>query len=426
MTAIEKEQLEAGARAAVLVRRSDLPVPLSHAARSFFGGLPKLPPEFDWPRAEVRAAVEMETVALTFIAQIDLTELPNSEIRSLLPQTGTLYFFCSSVFVGEGYPPCKVYYFPASAAAFPDREPPTDLMPLAGNGGDSQVTWLDPATDFHSKVEFKYPVAFLPFRDFAFKDDPVGGELLVGALCEALGPGDPKETDLLLYRQADDYAKDEDWPFSWLLITYVVRSVLTHMQGDLKPSPYRKPLNDETRATLQDIEAGANRWLERSGLSPPLGGVDANAIDAFRAWCADVALRYGKIRGRLSVFPGDLGNAINHTIRYLAAHDEQALAEAPQHYVANLKQRNRWKTPSAKDGQHRFFSTAIHQILGYGSSWQGAPAEHSDEVLLLQIQGDDAFFNWHTNCGCVLHFWIGRDALSKLDFSEVEATLECD
>jgi hypothetical protein len=45
---------------------------------------------------------------------------------------------------------------------------------------------------------------------------------------------------------------------------------------------------------------------------------------------------------------------------------------------------------------------------------------------LLQIQGDDAFFNWHTNCGCVLHFWIGRDALSTLDFSEVEATLECD
>jgi hypothetical protein len=42
------------------------------------------------------------------------------------------------------------------------------------------------------------------------------------------------------------------------------------------------------------------------------------------------------------------------------------------------------------------------------------------------MQGDGAFFNWHANSGCVLHFWISRDGLSKLDFSEVEATFECD
>jgi Domain of unknown function (DUF1963) len=135
------------------------------------------------------------------------------------------------------------------------------------------------------------------------------------------------------------------------------------------------------------------------------------------------------MRGQVSTYPHqvprDLGDAIDHTIRYLAVHDEPALDHVPRSYVANLKRRNHWKTPDGK-GQSRFFSTAIHQILGYGSSWQGAPIEHYDDVLLLQIQGDDAFFNWHTNCGCVLHFWIGHDALSKLDFSQVEATLECD
>jgi hypothetical protein len=168
MTAIEKGQLEAGARTAVLVRRSDLPVPFAHGARSFFGGLPKLPPKFDWPRSEVTAE-KKETVALTFIAQIDLAELPDSEARSLLPKTGTLYFFCSSMFVGEGRPPCRIYYYRASADPLPERAPPPDLMPLAGNGGDSQVKWLDPATDLHSKVEFKYPISFLPFRDSRFK-----------------------------------------------------------------------------------------------------------------------------------------------------------------------------------------------------------------------------------------------------------------
>nr|WP_247986750.1 DUF1963 domain-containing protein [Bradyrhizobium sp. 186] len=47
-------------------------------------------------------------------------------------------------------------------------------------------------------------------------------------------------------------------------------------------------------------------------------------------------------------------------------------------------------------------------------------------MLLLQIQGDLTFFNWHSNIGCVLHFWIDRDALAQLDFSQVVATYECD
>src|SRR5262249_38071922 len=139
MTAAEEEELEAEARSAAIVRRTDLPVPLAHPARSFFGGLPKLHPVFDWPTAEVRANEEPETGALTFIAQIDLTELPQFEARSLLPKTGVLHFFCSSVFEGEGHPPCRVLYYPARLDPLPVREPPPDLMPLAGNGGDYQV-----------------------------------------------------------------------------------------------------------------------------------------------------------------------------------------------------------------------------------------------------------------------------------------------
>ena len=74
----ERDEIEETALPAVLVRRSDLPVPLAHPARSFFGGLPKLPPQLDWPTAEVRADEALETVALTFVAQIDLAELPGA------------------------------------------------------------------------------------------------------------------------------------------------------------------------------------------------------------------------------------------------------------------------------------------------------------------------------------------------------------
>jgi hypothetical protein len=204
MALSERDEIEETALPAVLVRRSDLPVPLTHTARSFFGGFPRLPPELEWPTAEVRANETLETVALTFVAQIDLAEVPGSG-WSPLPKRGTLYFFCSSVFVGEGRPPCRILYGAAAGDAYPDRAPPPDLMPLAGTDGDAQVKWLDPALDFHSEVEFKYPLSFQVFRDFYFHEDAVGGELMIAELCKALGPGVPQQPDLLQFRIASEY-----------------------------------------------------------------------------------------------------------------------------------------------------------------------------------------------------------------------------
>ena len=123
MALSERDELEETALPAVLVRRSDLPVPLTNPARSFFGGLPRLPPQLEWPTAEVSANKTSETVALTFVAQIDLAEVPGSG-WSPLPKRGTLYFFCSSVFVGEGRPPCRVLYSTARGDAYPTARHP--------------------------------------------------------------------------------------------------------------------------------------------------------------------------------------------------------------------------------------------------------------------------------------------------------------
>jgi uncharacterized protein YwqG len=429
MALSERDELEETALPAVLVRRSDLPVPLTHPARSFFGGLPRLPPQFEWPTAEVRANEALETVALTFIAQIDLAEVPGSG-WSPLPKRGTLFFFCSSMFVGEGRPPCRILYSPTDGGAHSDRAPPPDLMPLAGTDGDAQVKWLDPALDFHSKIEFKYPLSFGLFRDFYFQEDVVGGELMVKELCKALGAGEPKEGDLLQWRRASEYEKDEQWPFNWLLITCVVRSVLSHVLRDLKPGSHYKPLTDEAAVELKRLRVGAIGWLERCRALTPMDDVDADTKAAFRSWWLDVALAYKKMDGQVSTstgrIAGDLGNAINHTIRCMATQDADASDDVPLSYLANLARQNHWKTPTVEDGQRRHFSTALHQMLGYGSGPQDATEVHLEDMLLLQIQGDRAFFDWHSNIGCVLHFWIDRDALTQLDFSQVVATYECD
>src|SRR5688572_9529089 len=44
---------EKSPRHAIILRRSALPVPEDHTARSFIGGLPRMPVGFEWPSAEV-------------------------------------------------------------------------------------------------------------------------------------------------------------------------------------------------------------------------------------------------------------------------------------------------------------------------------------------------------------------------------------
>lgn len=429
MALSERDELEETARPAVLVRRSDLPVPLKHPARSFFGGLPRLPPQLEWPTAEVRANETLETVALTFVAQIDLADVPASG-WSPLPKRGTLYFFCSSVFVGEGNPPRRVLYSPTDGGVYPDRAPPPNLMPLGGTDGDRQVRWLDPVLDFHSKVEFKYPLSFRPFHDFYFFEDAVGGELMIEELCRALGPGVQKESDLLQFRGVAEYEKDQDWPFNWLLITFVVRSVLARIQRDLTRGYYGEPLTDEATVELMRLRAGAIGWLERCRGLTPMDDVDPETKASFRSWWLNVTNTYGKLDRQVPTYvgtiAGDLGNAINHTIRCMATQDVDISDHAPSSYLTNLVRQNHWKTPTVHDGKYRHFNTALHQMLGYGSGPQDATEEHLEDTLLLQIQGELAFLDWHSNIGCVLHFWIDRDLLAQLDFSQVVATLQCD
>ena len=64
-------------------------------------------------------------------------------------------------------------------------------------------------------------------------------------------------------------------------------------------------------------------------------------------------------------------------------------------------------------------------MLGHGMQVQWAPIYHADDVLLLQLLGDEAL-GWHLNCGCALQFWISADALEQRNFVAVEMTLDCD
>jgi hypothetical protein len=140
---------------------------------------------------------------------------------------------------------------------------------------------------------------------------------LIRSLCQALGPGDPEKDDLLLRGKANHLAADEDWPFNWLLLTYIARSVLARTK-----SSYRAPSNDETRQTLQGFEIGAHEWLRLASRRPALHDVDASTKAAFRAWWVQVVSAYTELRERVWCYPhhfaDDVRDAISHMIGHMS------------------------------------------------------------------------------------------------------------
>ncbi|MEL6498718.1 MAG: YwqG family protein [Planctomycetota bacterium] len=77
---------------------------VSWSSRSQFGGLPELPTDFEWPMGSEDY--------LEFVAQIDLSELPEFEGRELLPSSGVLAFFLDvACDWGEFDLPVACHYF---------------------------------------------------------------------------------------------------------------------------------------------------------------------------------------------------------------------------------------------------------------------------------------------------------------------------
>ncbi|MEO1715950.1 MAG: YwqG family protein [Planctomycetota bacterium] len=138
--------------------------PLSWSARSKFGGLPDVPEGFDWP---VGSDDYFE-----FIAQFDLSELPDFRRRSDLPAVGMLSFFLDMS--GDHYEsdhlPVVCRYFPdVSALETVGRHPRKD-------GWERRDVWcrdaadcLDQKTKAVSGVSLAMmPMLYLPDRDHVF------------------------------------------------------------------------------------------------------------------------------------------------------------------------------------------------------------------------------------------------------------------
>ncbi|MEW5869915.1 MAG: YwqG family protein [Chloroflexota bacterium] len=111
-----KEKLLGLVRQALYINRDAADPQSQEPGVSRFGGRPDLPPEFEWPKWQDKS--------LSFIAQINLSELPNIPDRGLLPETGMLFFFYDSSRLTDGVDKTERGCFAVYYANENEKHPP--------------------------------------------------------------------------------------------------------------------------------------------------------------------------------------------------------------------------------------------------------------------------------------------------------------
>jgi hypothetical protein len=404
-----EEQIRATAQPAIYVHRSDLAVPLDHPARSYLGGLPRLPAEMPWPEIE-----KHERFPLTFLAQIDLAELPVVE-ASPLPRSGTLYFFADTHADSPEPTDCSVLYYAGDTARVPIRDVPAGTRAAGDDGGT--WPWL-PQDSVWARAGFRFPLTFSVFdsyRDYTIqegaKHPPTRNrsvhEQLTGAEFTRRFGAPAAGAREILQRLWKDGG---DWPFAWIVVEYAARALAYAVE---RATAYR---GEDVAAALRATGEGAAKWIARAGREEPCAPCDAATQAEFLQEWRSLVAEFEAINRRLQLHarkPADSrADVVIAACHACASHG--AADVLPPVYRDALAQLNDPR------GNH-----TRHQMLGHGEKVQSAPIEYRDQILLLQLMADTGL-GWHPGGGCALQFWVDPAAAARAAFDAVAMTLECD
>lgn len=173
--AAARHAIEELMRPSIRILRDPIPQKLPPSG-SYFGGAPRLPAELPWPTVRREGG---ETVAMTFLCQIDLSALPSVPEGRALPERGLLYFFANTEFetlpLEIKDPSVCVLYADASRDT-PLRAPPDNLMRLGGVAYGRRWPWLSDASN-EARLDFSYAIQFEVASSYPhfglFRDDPM-------------------------------------------------------------------------------------------------------------------------------------------------------------------------------------------------------------------------------------------------------------
>lgn len=409
-----RKRLERTARPAILLLHQ--PPSPSDSSRSWFGGLPRMPAGLAWPRQKSTGK------PMSFLAQVDLADLPPVATSGGLPRQGVLWVFAALDDVMEDREQVAVLYSPKSDSTWVERPAPDGLGPMRD---ESPYTKFD-ADDPRASVDFRYPIRFVAHDTFdAWTYSNAGIDLYFDTYLTALrdesiekGLGRAAKVGPSLWEIERGGPSDEAWPQAGAFAEMAALQVIDDL-AMIEPMPGKPAWTVAGLAARARIVAEAR---ERQAL---WAGKRFEALDPaerreFRGWIATMIAQGGAIpkeeTGGWRLLRDDLRFGFDEGNRFavyeILARGGSALAMLPP----ALREPHDW----LGDGE-----APRDQMLGYGYSEQDAPNEHRDDVLLLQLGGSADRF-WNENSAEVLHLWISPRDLAARRFDRVTPTLESD
>jgi len=162
---LEVDDLIAQARRDGLLLKKTAKADSSGAVGCWLGGQPRLPSDVPWPFSESNDALNIPSVPLHFIGQIDLSNMPRRTEMAVFPSSGTLFFFFDPAFgacrdfKGGSF---RVIYETRNVLACDFREMPAGML-------EAVIDFLD--TVAHPQIVESYrsaPTAGYPKRNITF------------------------------------------------------------------------------------------------------------------------------------------------------------------------------------------------------------------------------------------------------------------
>jgi uncharacterized protein YwqG len=202
--------------------------------KSKLGGFPDLPQKADW--------ATFDNIPLSFLAQINLTELPDFDLRNSLPKNGLLSFFFSLENDAYELSPHKVLFSDASATLerkrLPNNWSNSEIIYQTGH-----VTSIEPEqslpsgeTEYVLEVFKKDPKGRMAYWTFVEPDNskettnrmfgyPHHSDDRLELICECIYTGDKELTQLKAFTET----QQKEIRDKWLLLLQLDSNTDLHM-----------------------------------------------------------------------------------------------------------------------------------------------------------------------------------------------------
>jgi uncharacterized protein YwqG len=394
---------------------------------SYLGGHPQLPPSIEWPIADPNSGQLYANRPIAFLAQIDCSEIPDFDGRSILPEEGTLFFFyntCEWDYYPGEEPLGRVIYYPESVNGFAPRRPPDDFVEYEPESHEDRFPWKH-AQGERSDCYTRWDVDLYPFVDQVVTDpnviDELGGQIMFEEIARAVG-GIPSESGIEeAYRFLGDSSEGvfarSGFPFSWVQVELVTARL--RYEIELKNTVSRGAYfdNPNTGPAARRFIEESDHWLALARQNGRFTRPSPEHLPSFENFCRSFERAIGDkhhhfwraVRAGL-IWGADLCVAESAEASKLIP-DQLIELLRPLHAPARRYPDNRYGVESW------MYDFPTHQILGFGRGVQGRPRGLENHLLLLQLETDGRHFSW----GDVgnIHYLITESDLRAKRFDNV-------